>query len=509
MIVKPATPDRSGAATTSRIALAVLLASLVLGLLGDVLLRATPWGLNAVLWIAALALSIGAITQWRAVDLRGGGRWLIGPAVVFAAGLAWRDSFTLQACNFLAVLIALALVAYRARSGQVRVAGLVDYVAALIVAGVNACFGALSLVFGDVQWSALTAGRERSRQVVAVSTGLLIALPLLMVFGGLLTSADAVFQSIVENLFNWDIDQLMSHAFTIGVWSWLVAGFLRQTLLAKEVSPAATSATTFSLGAVEIGTALGALNVLFFAFVLVQFRYFFGGAEAIRTTINLTYSEYARRGFFELVQVAALALPTLLFAHHLLKKDNPAGVRAFNALAAITIGLLFIIMFSAVTRMKLYTDEFGLTELRLYTTAFMGWLALVFVWFGATVLRGQRSRFIFGGLIAGFAILLGLNALNPDALIVRTNAARVTAPNPLDAEYMSELSADSVPALIETLPSLAEADRCAVAERVLRRWSPPAVIDPLTWNWSRAQAWQAVTANLAYLQANACPLSRD
>lgn len=493
----------------TQLALTILFASLILGLLGDGLLRATPWGLNAALWIAALALSLGAIAQWQAVQLTGGGRWLIAPAGLFAAGLAWRDSFTLQACNFLAVLIALALVAYRARRGQVRVAGLLDYVAALIAAGVNACFGALSLVFGDIQWQTLTAGRERSRQVVAVSTGLLIALPLLVIFGGLLAAADAVFQSLIENLFDWDLDQIMSHAFTIGVWSWLVAGFLRQTFLSKEPAPAPASAPPVALGAVEIGTALGALNGLFLAFVLVQFRYFFGGAEAVQTIINLSYAEYARRGFFELVEVAALVLPLLLLAHYLLRRDNRSGVRAFNTLAAITIGLLFIIMLSAVLRMQLYTDEFGLTELRLYTTAFMGWLALLFVWFGATVLRGRRDRFVFGALVAGFAVLIGLNAINPDALIVSTNAARLNAPNPLDAEYMTVLSADSVPALIEALPSLTAADRCAVAARLIQRWSPPASIDPLTWNWSRAQAWQAVTANQAYLQAAACPSTRD
>ncbi|MCK7534731.1 MAG: hypothetical protein MZV63_28885 [Marinilabiliales bacterium] len=71
----------------SKLALTILLASFILGLLGDVLLRATPWGLNAGLWIVALALSIAAITQWQAVDLRGGGRWLLLPAVLFAAGL--------------------------------------------------------------------------------------------------------------------------------------------------------------------------------------------------------------------------------------------------------------------------------------------------------------------------------------------------------------------------------------------------------------------------------------
>jgi hypothetical protein len=492
----------------TQLALTILFAALILGLLGDLLLRATPWGLNAVLWIAALALSLGALAQWQAVRLTGGGRWLIAPAVLFAAGLAWRDSFTLQACNFLAVLIALALVAYRARRGQVRVAGIIDYVAALIAAGVNACFSAFLLVFDDIQWKTVTTGRERSRQVVAVGTGLLIALPLLVIFGGLLASADAVFQSLVEKLFDWDIDQIVSHAFTIGVWSWLVAGFLRQTFLSKEATPAPAWATPAALGAVEIGTALGALNVLFFAFVLVQFRYFFGGAEAVQTMIDLSYAEYARRGFFELVEVAALALPLLLLAHYLLRRDTRSSERVFTALAAITIGLLFVIMLSAVLRMKLYTDEFGLTELRLYTTAFMGWLALLFVWFGATVLRGRRDRFVFGALVAGFAVLIGLNAINPDALIVRTNAARLNAPNPLDTEYVTVLSADSVPALIEALPSLTEADRCAVAAQLIQRWSPPSAIDPLTWNWSRTQAWQAVGANQTYLQASACPATR-
>jgi len=315
---------------TSKLALTILFASIILGLLGDVLLRATPWGLNAVLWIAALALSIAAITQWQAVELRGGGRWLIAPAVVFAAGLAWRDSFTLQACNFLAVLLALALVAYRGRNGRVRVAGLIDYVAALIAAGVNATFGALSLVFGDIHWQAVAVGRQRTRQIVGLSTGLLIALPLVLVFGSLLTAADAAFDQIVRHLFDWDIDQIVSHAITIGAWSWLVAGFLRQTLLSKE-TPVATSSRGLSLGSVEIGTALGALNVLFFAFVVVQFRYFFGGAETIRTITTLTYAEYARRGFFELVNVARLFVLVNDLLHCVVLQFRGVFVRAHCA----------------------------------------------------------------------------------------------------------------------------------------------------------------------------------
>jgi hypothetical protein len=104
-----------------------------------------------------------------------------------------------------------------------------------------------------------------------------------------------------------------------------------------------------------------------------------------------------------------------------------------------------------------------------------------------------------------------LNALNPDDVIVRTNAGRVNAPNPFDASYVVGLSADAVPALIGTLPGMTEKDRCTTAARILERWSPPARFDPLTWNWSRVQAWWAVSNNQTYLQQVACrqPSYRD
>jgi hypothetical protein len=254
---------------------------------------------------------------------------------------------------------------------------------------------------------------------------------------------------------------------------------------------------------------LGALNVLFFAFVVVQFRYFFGGADTIRTVTHLTYAEYARRGFFELVNVAALVLPLLLLAHHLLRKDTPSAIRLFNIMAGTLIALLFVIMTSALLRMKLYTDEFGLTELRLYTTAFMLWLAIVFVWFIGTVLYGQANRFMFGALLAGFAVLIGLSAINPDEVIVRTNASRANTPNAFDGRYVIGLSADAVPALIDALPLMPDTERCQAAAYLLDRYSPPERSDWLTWNWSRSQAWQAVTAHRPYLQSIACSQNSD
>ena len=187
----------------------------------------------------------------------------------------------------------------------------------------------------------------------------------------------------------------------------------------------------------------------------------------------------------------------------MLRQERPAHERAFRLLAGGLVALLFVVMASAVQRMRLYQEAYGLTELRLYTTAFMGWLALVFLWLVATVLRGRRERFAFGALVAGFLVLALLDGLNPDALIARTNAARgdILVASSFDDRYAASLSADAVPTLVAALPALPEGKRPAVARDILRRWSPPARVDWRAWSWGRARAWDAVDANRATLEA--------
>ena len=138
--------------------------------------------------------------------------------------------------------------------------------------------------------------------------------------------------------------------------------------------------------------------------------------------------------------------------------------------------------------MWLYTATYGLTEQRLYTTVFMGWLALVCLWFAATVLRGRREWFASGAMAAAFVIILVLNIASPDAVIVRFNAGRTGAAQPFDARYVASLSADAAPALLTALSSLPERERRIVATHLLQRWFATSERDWRSWNWSR---WHA------------------
>src|ERR687894_1307749 len=130
----------------TRTGLNVLEAALLLGVLGDALLRATPWGINVLLWSGALLAALCALqTRWRGCALAGEGRWLLGAAVLAAAAFAWRDSPTLKLLDALALAVALSLVAWRARGRSVRLARLVDYLRAVGGAGADALFSALPL----------------------------------------------------------------------------------------------------------------------------------------------------------------------------------------------------------------------------------------------------------------------------------------------------------------------------------------------------------------------------
>lgn len=487
----------------TRTGLAIAATALLLGVAADALLRTTQVGLNGFLWIAALLAVLGLLARRMRIALAGEGRWLIPPALFLAAALAWRDSPTLVALDFLALAATLALVAAAGREGSLRTAGILDTAAGAAWAGVQTAFGVLLLALDDIRWQEIPWGRGSGR-LKAAARGLLLALPLVLVFGALFSAADAVFGKLVAGLLDWVPSNLMNHFLVAGFWAWLAAGFLRAALVARRPDlsrwerPAA-----FTLGMLETGIVLGMLNALFLAFVVVQFRYFFGGAALVEATAGLTYAEYARRGFFELVAVAALLLPTLLVGDWLQPAGNQAQQRLFRALAGTLVALLLVIMVSAAQRMRLYLEAFGLTELRLYASAFMAWLALLVGWFTLTVLRGRRERFVFGVLVSGLAVLAALHALNPDGFIVRTNLERMRQGHALDGVYAASLSADAVPALVEALPAMDGGVRRLVADHLLRRWGHDGGADWREWNWSRAQARRVVDENRERLRAMA------
>jgi hypothetical protein len=504
----------------------VLLGAAALGILADPLLRNEPWGLGLLVWMAVFAaIASVLVRQSRGPLSRESSIWLV-VAVVFAAGPFWRDSEILLGFDVLAMLAALVLLAMSLDA--IPVPSLVrarvrDLLRAAFGTGLGVATGVVPLLMRDAELhTALRPSNDGNIRPIA--RALVITAPILIVFTLLLTQADPVFGSF----FTFpavDLEVVLSHVVIAGFFAWVVAGWLRRSLL-EHAGAAGTPASPFplTLGVTDVTLALGALNVLFAAFVVVQIGWLYGGEALVLKTAGLSYAEHARRGFFELTGVAVLLLPVLLGAQALIPATDARTIRIYRRLAGSLVLLLGAIMLSAGARMRLYVQYYGISTDRLYASAFMIWLAIVFVWLAFTVLRSRPRTFATGLVVSGFVVLFTLNVLNPDALVARANLARGDAGRTgtagVDLRYVASLGGDAVPTLVSALTTpdaavetAAPADRCAAADILLHRWTGERGARMAStwtqWNIARERAARAVRAHEAELRQLACPETPD
>ena len=521
-VAQSAEPESTVPSPRARIARRALLGAALLGILADPLLRHGPWGVGLVVWMVVFATITIVLVRQSGRTLSPESTIWLAVAVLFAAGLSWRDADMLQFFDVLAMLTALVLLAMSIDAIPVpglALARVRDLIRAAFGTGVDVATGVVPLLLRDAELhTALrpSAGGSVRRTVKA----LVITLPILLVFTLLLTQADPLFGAYFT-FPDVDLEVVFSHVVIAGFFAWVVAGWLRRSLLARPAA-AGTLATPFplTLGATDVTLALGALNVLFAAFVVVQIGWLFGGEALVLRTTGLSYAEYARRGFFELMCVAGLLLPVLLGAQALIPASDVRTHRFYRRLAVPLVVLLGAMMLSAGARMRLYVQYYGISTDRLFATAFMLWLAIVFVWFAFTVLRSRPRTFAAGVVVSGYVVLFSLNVLNPDVLVARANLARGEARRSgvagADLRYVASLGGDAVPALVSALTApgvvtdtASAGDRCAAAAVVLNRWTGErrarADGNWAQWNLGRQRAMRAVRAREGELRRIACP----
>ncbi|MCO6511165.1 MAG: DUF4173 domain-containing protein [Aridibacter famidurans] len=540
-------------------------AAVGLGIAGDSLLRTVPWGLNVPIMGA---LCVGALVF---LKLKIGKNQftfreyaLLAAALFFASWFAIRDSEPLLVLNAFAILLIGAILLLPALKLPIKGSGVVHYALSGIAMGLSMALLPAVVLTKDLRWDNLAKGAGSKKAILAVR-GILIAAPLVLVFGALFAAADAAFEGLVTNTFDVVPQELALHAFFTAFFAWPAAGYLRALTLGASIDgefpeaerapddrdfseggiesvtearseevidppafgerhiPSITAPESegdsaeeaprdepaekkvdrtwsprdlnnsllpgfLTVGSVEVGIVLGSLNLLFLTFVFLQLPYLFGGMDLVQNQPGLKLAEYARRGFGELFFASMLVLPILLALHWLIRRESERALSLFRYLAAIQIGLLFVIMMSAFQRMILYTGElgYGMTAERFFPMAFMIWLAVVFLLFGYTVLRGRRSRFAWNAAVSGLAMVAVLNFINPEDYIVRTNLGLMNDGRDFDAVYNSSLSADAAPALVEAFPELNAIQQNEILYGMTRnRCFNPPLDDLRVWNFSR------------------------
>lgn len=294
--------------------------------------------------------------------------------------------------------------------------------------------------------------RARLRRGIPVLRGVGVSVPLLVFFSVLLGAADPVFAARLDGALAWlrpaAVDEFALRAAIVTAVATATAGLIWQAAVRPRPALVTGSVPGPRLGATEATIVLGSIDLLFASFLAVQLRATLGGTAYLATQ-DLTYAEWARRGFGELVVVAAASLLVLVAVAGLTRTDDKRARSVITGLAAALTGLVGVLLASAFRRLLLYEAAFGFTRERLLAHLLMLWLGLLFAALLVLVVRAQLRRFTVVCVVAATGFVLTLGAINVDGLIVNRNVARALNGAELDTAYLASLSPDAVPSLAD------------------------------------------------------------
>ncbi|HUS61757.1 MAG TPA: DUF4173 domain-containing protein [Acidimicrobiales bacterium] len=456
-----------------------IMAAGVAGVAFDVAARA---GIVVVAGALAIVVAVAGLVLSRDVR-RGQALAPLGAAVALGSFLALRQSPWILAPSIMAVTALLLVGASMARGGD-----LFDLRPGESIARV-----------GHGAWRMLSApgflASARSRVEVtggghgrggAIARGMLLAAPLVLVLGVLLASGDALFSSAVS--VDVAFGSLPSHLIDIGIGLW---GFGGLAALASSTTPS-LDVPRVRLGAIEVLIVLASLVALFAVFVAVQLVAIAGGGQKVLETAGLTYAEYARTGFFQLLAAVAITIGSLLALRPSIA-DARSARSMLRSLGLAVVGLTLVIVMIALSRLGLYADAYGLTMLRLASTTFAWFAAGVLVLVGIAFAGVWPRRAWLTGACGTLAVvtLFVWGAIDPEAIVVRVNLAHADEAE-LDVRYLAGLTTDGIAPLVRGLDRLDPTERlrmlealpCGRFDRSRHGWA--------SWNASRERGLDAL-----------------
>lgn len=298
---------------------------------------------------------------------------------------------------------------------------------------------------------------EKYDVIKKILIGLTISIPLLIIVISLLASADRVFKLFIDeisgsfgsiNIRDFSLQGIIALLIMIIAFSYIWSFSNPESTHAK-VLPNSMLTSNRSWDPIISITILIAINCVYIVFTLIQFGYMFSPLSNALPP-EFTYSEYARRGFFELLMVTLINFSLVLSSIRFTRKDRNLVARTVQILHSLLIICTVVILSSAYLRMSLYEAVYGYTYLRVLTHSFMIFLGVLFV-IAFYKIWNERISLLKPYIVVSILAYMLLNFVNIDVIIVNNNIARYVETGKLDPYYLRNLSSDSIPSVVNLL----------------------------------------------------------
>lgn len=367
-------------------------------------------------------------------------RVVAAASLVPALFLGVRASAWLAWSNAVAVVALLTLAVTHARSGSILDSGPAQLLRRA-ASGLSRGVGGLSIVT-SVTPKVSTSQRDG---LLRVGRGLAVVVPVLLVLVALLASADAVFASFLSP--ELDTGPAIGHVALAALLASLVVVLAHATWAEDD-----ESSRQGTFGAVEISTMLGLVAAVLGLFVISQLVALTDAGDRLIQSAGLTPAEYARSGFFQLCWATGLLLAFLAFVRALADPSAWRSRPVVTLSATVPVLALGLVIVS-LRRMAFYDEVFGLTMLRLWVVGAAIWMGSVLLMVAARNLGvgSNRQWLVAGASLAGLALVVVANVMNPEAFVARRNVDRASEGAELDIDYLSGLSDDVLPVVTDAI----------------------------------------------------------
>jgi len=447
---------------------AVVFAAAAGGAAADLVLWTTGPGLA---WTVGATVLAGAVAVVARPERRSA-RLLLALVPLLGATFAFRSSAWLTWPNLIAVHACLVGAAGLARRGTLFDQSL-PRVAARVAWAIEDLL--LGLPWALRPWR--SEAEDQRRDWGGLLLGAALAVPVVAAIVALLASADAVFASFVDGAPS--VGDAGHHVAAAAVGVIATVALLRHAAARHDVPLEAAP----RVAATAANVVLGTLAVVFAVYAAARAMALSGATDRILETAGLTWADYARSGFFQLLGVAGLTLGVLLLVCGYADRGTPRQARLQRILGLVVVVEILGVVVDAVARLAGYEEAYGLTMLRWSSSAFAVWLGVVFVAVGVAVATGYGGRRWLTPVLTGLAVaaLLVVDVLGPERVVAERNLTGTTRAGETDVEYLvTMLGDDAVPVIDAHYEEMTVEERRIVldvlcAERSPEQWFNPNV----------------------------------
>ncbi|MDA3733471.1 DUF4173 domain-containing protein [Niameybacter massiliensis] len=326
------------------------------------------------------------------------------------------------------------------------------------------CFGK---AIQDVKVENEQIPEGKGQFIKKIIIGVIISIPILLMAGFLLISADAAFQGVM-NLFldkiEIDLFYIVTRATCISLLFIPCIGFFKnlEQPIEQVEGQKDTCADAYEDDEVKIQWKLSTKKVdftigmtvctlligLYLVYCMAQLSYFVSAFGGILPS-DFTYSEYARRGFFEMLPIALLNIGIVAGLNLAVQgKGEKKKAKWLKGYSVCFIGFTMFIILTAFAKMIMYMSEYGLTIKRVYVTWFLILSLLSIVLIGISLFK-SHFRIIKKLMITFMVLYIGLNYCNVDYLIAKYNGYLYETQQVEVERSFDDLSLSSVGPFIE------------------------------------------------------------